>query len=118
MLAVAEARARILEAFEPLGSELVGLDTALGRVLAAPITARLTHPAKDISAMDGYAVRSADLLNKGIAETGVSLQVAFEVAAGHPPLRPLKAGEAARIFTGGMLPDGADSIVIQENSQA
>jgi len=118
MLTVAEARARILAAFAPLGSELVGLEAALGRVLAAPITARLTHPAKDISAMDGYAVRSSDLLNKGIAETGVSLQVAFEVAAGHPPLRPLAAGEAARIFTGGILPDGADSIVIQENSRA
>ena len=118
MLAVAEARARILAAFEPLGSELVGLEAGLGRVLAAPVTARLTHPAKAISAMDGYAVRSADLLGKGIAEAGVALQVTFEVAAGHPPPRPLGAGEAARIFTGGILPEGADSIVIQENSRA
>jgi molybdopterin molybdotransferase len=118
MLAVAEARARILAAFAPLGSELVGLDAALGRVLALPVTARLTQPAKAVSAMDGYAVRSSDLLDKGISSDGVSLQVAFEIAAGHPSPRPLVAGEAARIFTGAMLPDDADSIVIQENSRA
>jgi len=116
MLPVAEARARILAAFAPLGSETVGLEAAHGRVLAAPVTARLTQPAKAVSAMDGYAVRSADLAD-GRTIAGVDLTIAFEVAAGHPPLRPLAAGECARIFTGGMLPDAADSIVIQENSQ-
>jgi len=118
MLPVAEARARILAAFAPLGSELVGLEAALGRVLAAPVSARLTQPAKAVSAMDGYAVRSADLLDKGITTSGVTLKVAFEVAAGHAPARALAAGEAARIFTGAILPDAADSIVIQENSSA
>jgi molybdopterin molybdotransferase len=117
MLAVDEARARILAAFEPLGSELVGLEAALGRVLATPVSARLTHPARAVSAMDGYAVRSADLLDKGIADLGIKLQIAFEVAAGHPSPRPLAVGETARIFTGAMLPDGADSVVIQENSK-
>jgi molybdopterin molybdotransferase len=117
MLSVADARSRILSAFSPLGGELVSLDTALGRVLAAPAIARLTQPAKAVSAMDGYAVRSADLLGKGIESTGMTLRVAFEIAAGHPPSRPLAAGEAARIFTGAMLPDGADSVVIQENSR-
>jgi molybdopterin molybdotransferase len=117
MLPVAEARSRILAAFTPLGSELVGLDAALGRVLAAPVMARLTQPARAVSAMDGYAVRSLDLLDKGIATGGIALQVAFEIAAGHPPPRSLSEGEAARIFTGAMLPDGADSVVIQENSR-
>lgn len=117
MLPVAEARARILAAFEPLGSELVNLEAALGRVLATPVTARLTQPAKAVSAMDGYAVRSSDLLDQGIATNGVALRVAFEIAAGHPPERPLAAGEAARIFTGAILPDQADSVVIQENSR-
>ncbi|HVI87838.1 MAG TPA: gephyrin-like molybdotransferase Glp [Dongiaceae bacterium] len=118
MLPVAEARARILSAFAPLGSEVVGLEAAHGRVLAAPVIARLTHPPQAVSAMDGYAVRSADLLERGIGGPGVTLNVAYEIAAGHPPLRPLAAGEAARIFTGGMLPEGADSVVIQENSSA
>jgi molybdopterin molybdotransferase len=118
MLAVADARARILAAFEPLGSELIGLDAALGRVLASPVSARLTQPARAVSAMDGYAVLSADLLDKDKSDTGIILRVAFEVAAGHAPARALISGEAARIFTGAMLPDGADSVVIQENSQA
>lgn len=111
MLSVAEARARILSAFQRLGTEQVGLENALGRVLAEPVTARLTQPAKAVSAMDGYAVRSADMG----ADT-VSLRVTMEIPAGHAPQQPLGAGEAARIFTGAMLPDGADSIVIQENA--
>lgn len=117
MLTVDEARSRILAAFSPLGSELVGLENALGRVLTAPVVARLTQPPRAVSAMDGYALRSADVLDHGIGAEGVSLKVTFEVAAGHPPARPLAPGEAARIFTGAMLPDGADSIVIQENSR-
>ena len=118
MLAVADARARILAAFDPLGSELVGLDAALGRVLASPVTARLTQPARAVSAMDGYAVLSSDLLDQDRSDRGITLRVVFEVAAGHAPARALIPGEAARIFTGAMLPDGADSVVIQENSQA
>ncbi len=117
MIPVAEARARILAAFAPLGSELVGLESAAGRVLAMPVTARLTQPAKAVSAMDGYAVRSFDFLGQEISGAGVKLRLAFEIAAGHSPQRPLAAGEAARIFTGAMLPDQADSVVIQENSR-
>jgi molybdopterin molybdotransferase len=111
MLSVAEAKARILAAFQPLGTEQVGLENALGRVLAEPIAARLTQPARAVSAMDGYAVRSADMG----AQT-VQLRVVAEIPAGHAPQRPIAAGEAARIFTGAMLPDGADSVVIQENA--
>ncbi len=111
MLPVAEARARILAAFERLGSEQVGLENALGRVLAAPVTARLTQPAKAVSAMDGYAVHSAD-----IAGGAAQLTVAAEIAAGHAPEKAIGPGETARIFTGAMLPEGTDSIVIQENA--
>lgn len=111
MLSVAEATARILSAFDRLGTEQVGLENALGRVLAMPVSARLTQPAKAVSAMDGYAVRSADM-----AGAEIRLRLIAEVAAGHAPERPVGAGETARIFTGAMLPDGADSIVIQENS--
>ncbi|MDY0883045.1 gephyrin-like molybdotransferase Glp [Dongia soli] len=111
MLSVDEARARILSAFESLGTEQVGLENALGRVLAEPVAARLTQPAKAVSAMDGYAVRSTDL-----GAQSVSLRVTMEIPAGHAPQRPIEAGEAARIFTGAMLPEGADSVVIQENA--
>lgn len=110
MLSVADATQRILAAVPPLPGETIGLDRALGRVLAAPVTARLSQPPADASAMDGYAVRAAD-----IATLPVSLQVIGSIAAGAEPTRALAAGEAARIFTGGFLPEGADSIVIQEN---
>jgi molybdopterin molybdotransferase len=111
MLPVAEAKARILAAFERLGTEQVGLENALGRVLAAPVTARLTQPAQAVSAMDGYAVRSADM-----AGGSIQLTVTAEIAAGHAPDKPVGPGETARIFTGAILPEGADSIVIQENA--
>jgi molybdopterin molybdotransferase len=110
MLSVADATRQILAAFAPLSAETIGLDRALGRVLAEPVTARLSQPPADASAMDGYAVRAAD-----IATLPVRLHVVGEIAAGATPTRALQAGEAARIFTGGFLPGGADSIVIQEN---
>lgn len=110
MLSVADATQQILAAFAALPGEVVGLDRALGRVLAAPVTARLSQPPADVSAMDGYAVRAAD-----IATFPARLTVVGEIAAGAAPTRALLAGEAARIFTGGFLPGGADSIVIQEN---
>src|SRR5262249_57531796 len=75
------------------------------------VAALRTQPPADVSAMDGYAVRSAD-----VAKVPVRLKVVGEVAAGHPFHDTLGAGEAARIFTGGVLPPGADTIVIQENT--
>lgn len=110
MLSVEEAVQRIERAFSPLGAELVSLDQALGRVLAEPLEARLTQPPADVSAMDGYAVRAAD-----VATLPTRLKIAQRIAAGQPPSGPIAAGQAARIFTGAQVPPGADTIVIQEN---
>jgi molybdopterin molybdotransferase len=110
MIPVQEAMDRILAAFSPLGSEIVALDRALGRALAEPVVARLDHPPQAVSAMDGYAVRAAD-----VATLPARLQVIEEVAAGRLPEKAIKTGEAARIFTGGAVPEGADTVVIQEN---
>ena len=113
MISVAEAEARILEGAGPSVRERVPLAAAAGRVLAEDAAARRTHPPHDVSAMDGYAVRHAD-----IAALPVTLSVGFAVAAGAMPPRALKPGEAARIFTGAVVPEGADTIVIQEDTRA
>jgi molybdopterin molybdotransferase len=112
MLSVQEATDRILSAFTPLGPEVVALDQALGRVLSAPVIARLDHPPQAVSAMDGYAVRAAD-----VQQLPVRLKIVESIAAGALPARAIGAGEAARIFTGAALPAGADAIVIQENTE-
>ena len=112
MLSVKEATDRILSAFAPLGPEVVALDQALGRVLNVPVTARLDHPPQAVSAMDGYAVRSAD-----VQQLPVRLKVVEAIAAGVLPSRTLGPNEAARIFTGAAVPQGADAIVIQENTE-
>ncbi len=111
MLSVAEATDKIVPAFAPIGAELVSLDQAFGRVLAEPLTARLTQPPADVTAMDGYAIRAADA-----AALPARLKVTMNIAAGYAPPGALKSGEAARIFTGAPVPDGADTIVIQENT--
>lgn len=110
MISVEDATQRIERAFAPLGSELVSLDQALGRVLAEPLEARLAQPPADVSAMDGYAVRAAD-----VERLPARLKIVQRIAAGKPPSGPIDAGEAARIFTGAQMPPGADTVVIQEN---
>ncbi len=112
MLSVEEALARILAAFQPLPAETVSLQQALGRVLAADVVSRLTQPPSDVSAMDGYAVRAADLGDIPSALTEVG-----EAPAGSAYEAALHAGQTVRIFTGGPLPAGADAIVIQENTE-
>jgi molybdopterin molybdotransferase len=112
LLSVAEALQRVLEHAVPLPAEEVELSDAAGRVLAYPLKARRTQPPADVSAMDGYAVRAAD-----VANAPARLKVIGEVAAGRPFAQALGAGEAARIFTGGVLPQGADAIVIQEHTK-
>ena len=109
LMPVAEALARVLEGAEPLPAEPVVLEHAFGRVLAQDLTALRTQPPAAVSAMDGYAVRAAD-----VAQAPVTLRVIGEVAAGHPFAGEVKKGEAARIFTGGVLPSGSDTVVIQE----
>jgi molybdopterin molybdotransferase len=112
LLSVAEALQRVLEHAAPLPAEEVPLSEAAGLVLAYPIKARRTQPPADVSAMDGYAVRSSD-----VANAPVKLTVIGEVAAGRPFARAVAPGQAARIFTGGMMPDGTDTVVIQEHAE-
>jgi molybdopterin molybdotransferase len=112
MIPVAEALQRLLSGVERLDEETVPLDAAGHRVLAAPIVAGRTHPPFDASAMDGYAVRAQD-----VAEVPARMSVIGESAAGRRFAGSLKAGEAVRIFTGAPVPDGADTILIQENAE-
>jgi molybdopterin molybdotransferase len=112
MLSVEEARQRILAAFLPLGAEQVGVADALGRVLAQDVAARVTQPPAAVSAMDGYAVRAAD-----VATVPARLQVVGEAPAGREHKGTVRSGEAVRIFTGAPIPPGADTVVIQENTK-
>lgn len=116
MIAVDEALRRILAALPVLPAETVGLGQALGRVLAEPVVARVTQPPSAVSAMDGYAVRAEDVAG-ATAEAPVALLRVGEAPAGGAYHGRLAAGEAVRIFTGGPLPEGADTIVIQENTE-
>ncbi|NUB05517.1 molybdopterin molybdotransferase MoeA [Azospirillum sp. Vi22] len=116
MLQVGEARARILAAFTALPAETVPLPDALGRVLAEPAVARLTQPPFAAAAMDGWAVRSADIVPAS-ADAPVTLRRIGESAAGHAFAGSVGAGEAVRIFTGAPLPAGADAVVMQEDCE-
>jgi molybdopterin molybdotransferase len=108
---VTEALSAVLAGSEPLPEEMVALDAAHRRVLARDIAALRTQPPQAMSAMDGYAVRSADA-----SQAAARLKVIGEVAAGRPFERTVGASEAVRIFTGGVIPDGADAVVIQEDT--
>ncbi|MFC3124648.1 gephyrin-like molybdotransferase Glp [Pseudoroseomonas globiformis] len=110
MIPVEEARTRILDALRPTGAESVALPEAWNRVLATPVHARLTQPPADVSAMDGYAVRAAD------ASQGARLRVTGSAPAGHPFSGRVGPGEAVRIFTGAVVPAGADGILLQEDA--
>ncbi|MEZ4354772.1 MAG: molybdopterin molybdotransferase MoeA [Myxococcota bacterium] len=116
-LSVQEAQDLILEATRPLGAETLSTAEALGRVLAEPIVSARRHPPADCSAMDGYAVRRSDLREASPTRPR-RLPVVFEVPAGGHGARALVAGEAARIFTGAPLPEGADVVVRQEDTRA
>jgi molybdopterin molybdotransferase len=113
MLSVEAALERILAGFQPLPAEVLPLGEAFGRVLAEPLVARATQPPAAVSAMDGYAVRAAD-----VAAAPCELAVVGRVPAGSSHDGALAAGEAVRIFTGAPLPEGADAIVIQEDTEA
>ena len=115
-LEVGEAQAIVLEATPVLGPETVVAPAALGRVLAEGVVSDRTLPPADCSAMDGFAVRASELAQASPARP-VSLPVVFEVPAGGRAPRPLAPGEAARIFTGGPLPPGADTVVRQEDAE-
>jgi molybdopterin molybdotransferase len=112
LLAVEDARRRILAGAQLTATEPVDLLSADGRVLAEPLTAQRTQPPFDVSAMDGFAVRHAD-----IADLPATLRLIGESAAGHRYDGAVNEGEAVRIFTGAPVPQGADAIVIQENTE-
>ena len=113
MLSVADARRRILDALAPIGAETVPIGSALGRILAEDVVARLTQPPAAVSAMDGYAVRGAD-----VAKAPVVLHQIGAIPAGATFAGAIGPGECTRIFTGAVLPAGADTIVIQEDTTA
>jgi molybdopterin molybdotransferase len=109
LLAVEEARSRMLAAARPLPAEAVPLAQAVGRVLTADVLALRDQPPFPASAMDGWAIRAAD----GAGPR----RIVGESAAGHGYERPLRPGEAVRIFTGAPVPAGADKVVIQEEAR-
>ena len=112
MLSTADALATLLAAAKPLiGTEMLSTSDALNRVLAADVVSPLDVPPMHTSAMDGYAVRVADL-----AQGSRHLPVSQRIPAGHAP-QPLVAGTAARIFTGATVPPGADAVVMQEQTE-
>ena len=113
MISVDEALTRIIGAMPTMPVEQIALADALGRVLAQDIAARRTQPPMAVSAMDGYAVRAED-----VQELPATLEVIGAAPAGEAYADTLRPGQAVRIFTGGPVPDGADAIVIQENTTA
>jgi molybdopterin molybdotransferase len=114
-LSLEAARDMILEAIEPLPAMEATLVEALRRVTAATVRSRLTLPPWDNSAMDGFAVRSADVASASI-ERPVRLDVIGEAAAGHLPSAEVRAGTAVRVLTGGIMPGGADAVVPVEDT--
>lgn len=112
LIPLEEAHRRVLDGVKPLPTAQVPLLTALGRVLANDVTARHSQPPADVSAMDGYAVRAADL-----PESGLILPLVGESAAGRPFSGSLQPGTCLRIYTGAALPAGADAVVMQEDTE-
>jgi molybdopterin molybdotransferase len=112
MISFEEAIGLLATAARPLGSERVPLAAAHGRVLAAPVVAQVSSPPQHVSAMDGYAVRDAD-----VRALPARLPVAGESFAGRVHAGALPAGATVRIFTGAPVPEGAERVVIQENVQ-
>jgi molybdopterin molybdotransferase len=110
LLPVEEALARILTRVQSLPGENVPVDEALARAAAEPVVALRTLPTADNSAMDGYAVRSADGAR--------ALKIVERIFAGQKPAREIEPGQCARIMTGAFLPLGADAVVMQEKTRA
>ena len=111
MMSVEAARAAIKAGLRPTGAEIVSLADAAGRVTARAVTARRDQPVADMSAMDGYAIRAVD------GSAGARLAVIGAAPAGHPFAGGVGPGEALRLFTGSPMPDGTDTVVIQENTR-
>jgi molybdopterin molybdotransferase len=111
MISVAEAQAAVLAGVKALNAEEISVAECFGRVLAEDVASRLTQPPVAVSSMDGYAVRSED-----VATVPATLTLIGESAAGGGFEGALEAGQTVRIFTGAPVPDGADAVVIQEDT--
>jgi molybdopterin molybdotransferase len=112
LISVEEALRRLIDGARPIEKvETLSLGEAAGRILAAPLSARLTQPPFDNSAMDGYAVRADD-----VAQLGRRLRVIGESAAGRGFVGSVGPGEAVRIFTGAPVPEGSDAVLLQEDA--
>ncbi|MFN6529153.1 gephyrin-like molybdotransferase Glp [Nostoc sp. ChiSLP03a] len=120
MLSVSDAQAIILNLVQPLDrqqdTEVVDLLTADSRILATPVTSPLDFPHWDNSAMDGYAVRYEDVQHSS-TEQPAMLEIVEEIPAGYQPKSTIQPGQAARIFTGAVIPAGADTVVMQEKTR-
>ena len=112
-LSVAAAQQCVLEAVAAFGTEQVKLEQSLGRVLAEEVCANRDQPPYDISAMDGYALRSADLAN-----IPTTLEIIEDIKAGDMPAKTLASGQCARIMTGAPMPQGADAVIRVEDTEA
>src|SRR5512135_1722680 len=112
-MTVAAAQRCVLETMKQLGTESVPLQQALGRVLAKDVRANRDQPPYDVSAMDGFALRSADMANAPAV-----LQVIEDIKAGDMPQHTVLAGQCARIMTGAPVPPGADAVIRVEDTQA
>nr|MDQ2878654.1 molybdopterin molybdenumtransferase MoeA [Pseudomonadota bacterium] len=108
LLSVAEAQARLIARATPVGHETLPLRDAAGRRVAEDIRALRTQPVADLSSMDGYAIRFADVPGP--------FRLIGESAAGRPFAGPVGAGQAVRIFTGAVMPAGADCVIVQEEA--
>src|SRR5262249_50948749 len=111
LLAVDDARSRIIAAMPLLPTETAKLPGAAGRVLAEDVVATVSHPPAPVSAMDGYACRSADVASAPARLRRIGVSKAGSRFAG-----PVLPGTCVRIFTGAAVPDGADAIVLQEDA--
>ncbi|ACK67547.1 molybdenum cofactor synthesis domain protein [Rippkaea orientalis PCC 8801] len=117
MISVAEAESIILNLVTPIkDTEIISLEDSLGRILAETVTSQLDFPYWDNSAMDGYAVKFEDVA-QSTPESPTILEIIEEIPAGINPQKSLQSGQASRIFTGAMLPRGADTIIMQENTE-
>lgn len=112
-LSVVHARKLVLDAVTRIESETVRLEQSLGRVLAEDIRANRDLPPYDVSAMDGFALRSAD-----VANAPATLEIIEDIKAGDLPIQTVAAGQCARIMTGAPLPPGADAVIRVEDTQA
>lgn len=112
-LGVDDALKQLLEEIDPVSPVLVPLEESLGLVVAEPLVSQETHPAEDISAMDGYAV-VASALKDATPDSPVRLRLGEDIRAGFPPQLPVQGQECSRISTGALMPKGADAVEMRE----